>query len=79
MSDNSSANCFVHLRLHTEYSISDSIVTIKPLLKRVVEQGMPAIAVTKSLVLWAASVSWPPMIHTPACVTIFKSGDLVAT
>ncbi|MBL4820413.1 MAG: DNA polymerase III subunit alpha [Gammaproteobacteria bacterium] len=46
MSDNASANLFVHLRLHTEYSISDSIVTIKPLLARAIELGMPTIAVT---------------------------------
>ena len=37
---------FVHLRLHTEYSLSDSLVRIKPLVKRVAELGMPAVAVT---------------------------------
>ena len=37
---------FVHLRLHTEYSLVDGIVRIKPLVSRVAELGMPAVAVT---------------------------------
>ncbi len=37
---------FVHLRLHTDYSLVDGIVRIKPLLARCVELGMPAVAVT---------------------------------
>ncbi len=37
---------FVHLRLHTEYSLVDGLVRIKPLLARVAELGMPAVAVT---------------------------------
>ncbi|WP_347331942.1 DNA polymerase III subunit alpha [Marinimicrobium locisalis] len=40
------SNQFVHLRLHTEYSLSDSLVRIKPLVKKVAELGMPAVAVT---------------------------------
>jgi len=37
---------FVHLRLHTEYSLVDGLVRIKPLVARVAELGMPAVAVT---------------------------------
>jgi DNA polymerase III subunit alpha len=37
---------FVHLRLHTEYSLVDGLVRIKPLIKRVSELGMPAVGVT---------------------------------
>lgn len=37
---------FVHLRLHTEYSLVDSTVRIKPLVAKVAEMGMPAVAVT---------------------------------
>ncbi len=37
---------FVHLRLHTEYSLVDGIVRIKPLIKTVAEGNMPAVAVT---------------------------------
>ena len=37
---------FVHLRLHTEYSLVDGLVRIKPLISRVAELGMPAVAIT---------------------------------
>ncbi|MEJ2061022.1 MAG: DNA polymerase III subunit alpha [Gammaproteobacteria bacterium] len=37
---------FVHLHLHTEYSLIDSVVRIKPLMKTVAEAGMPAVAMT---------------------------------
>ncbi|HTF98033.1 MAG TPA: DNA polymerase III subunit alpha [Cellvibrio sp.] len=40
-----SAN-FVHLRLHTEFSLNDSLVRIKSLVKRVAELNMPACAIT---------------------------------
>lgn len=37
---------FVHLRLHSEYSLVDGLVRIKPLVSRVAAMGMPAIALT---------------------------------
>ncbi|HEX5515138.1 MAG TPA: PHP domain-containing protein, partial [Gammaproteobacteria bacterium] len=37
---------FVHLRVHTEYSLSDGIIRIKPLVKACAAAGMPAVAVT---------------------------------
>ncbi|EXJ16560.1 DNA polymerase III subunit alpha [Imhoffiella purpurea] len=37
---------FVHLHLHSEYSLVDGLVRIKPLAKAVVKAGMPAVAVT---------------------------------
>ena len=37
---------FVHLRLHTEYSLVDGLVRVKPLVNRVEELGMAAVAVT---------------------------------
>jgi len=37
---------FVHLRVHSEYSLSDSIVRLDVLAKRVAELGMPAVALT---------------------------------
>jgi DNA polymerase-3 subunit alpha len=37
---------FVHLHLHSEYSLVDGLVRIKPLVKAVAEAGMPAVAVT---------------------------------
>ncbi|MAL98894.1 MAG: DNA polymerase III subunit alpha [Alteromonadaceae bacterium] len=38
---------FVHLRVHSEYSLVDGLVRIKPLFKRVAELDMPAIALTE--------------------------------
>ena len=37
---------FVHLHLHTEYSLADGLVRIKPLMQAVAEAGMPAVALT---------------------------------
>ncbi len=37
---------FVHLRLHTEFSLRDGLVRVKPLMQRLVQAGMPAVAVT---------------------------------
>ncbi|MBN2689866.1 MAG: DNA polymerase III subunit alpha [Gammaproteobacteria bacterium] len=37
---------FVHLNLHTEYSIIDGMVRVKELIKNCVEHNMPAVAVT---------------------------------
>jgi DNA polymerase-3 subunit alpha len=44
---------FVHLRLHTEYSLCDGIVRIKPLVEAVAAAGMPAVAVTDQSNLFA--------------------------
>ncbi len=45
MTDNVAPD-FVHLRLHTEFSLVDGLVRIPKLMKRVTELGMPAVAVT---------------------------------
>ncbi|GGI90362.1 DNA polymerase III subunit alpha [Halopseudomonas pertucinogena] len=37
---------FVHLRVHTEFSLVDGLVRIKPFAKAVAAAGMPAVAVT---------------------------------
>lgn len=37
---------FIHLRVHTEFSLVDGIVKIKPLVKRLAELNMPALAIT---------------------------------
>ena len=37
---------FVHLRLHTEFSLIDGLLRVRPTLERVVELGMPAVAIT---------------------------------
>ena len=38
---------FVHLRIHTEFSLVDGIVRIKPLVKKLADYGMPAAAITE--------------------------------
>ncbi|OAI21689.1 DNA polymerase III subunit alpha [Methylomonas koyamae] len=38
---------FVHLRIHTEFSLVDGIVRIKPLVKKLGEYQMPAAAITE--------------------------------
>ncbi|WP_019216508.1 DNA polymerase III subunit alpha [Legionella tunisiensis] len=45
---------FVHLRVHTEFSMVDGLVRIKPLMKTIVEKGMNAVAVTDFCNLFAA-------------------------
>ena len=44
---------FTHLSLHTEYSISDSIVRIEQLFQKCIEYNMPAIALTDQSNLFA--------------------------
>ncbi|HEY1874348.1 MAG TPA: DNA polymerase III subunit alpha, partial [Steroidobacteraceae bacterium] len=44
---------FVHLRLHTEYSLGDSVVRIPELITAVAAAGMPAVAVTDQSNLFA--------------------------
>ena len=39
-------NEFVHLRLHSEYSLVDGLVRIKPLAAKVADRAMPAVALT---------------------------------
>ncbi|PVV07929.1 MAG: DNA polymerase III subunit alpha [gamma proteobacterium symbiont of Ctena orbiculata] len=44
---------FVHLRVHSEYSLVDGLVRVKPLVKQVAESGMPAVALTDQSNLFA--------------------------
>ncbi|GGI78876.1 DNA polymerase III subunit alpha [Legionella impletisoli] len=45
---------FVHLRIHSEYSLIDGLVRIKPLMKSLPEKGMNAVAITDYCNLFAA-------------------------
>lgn len=40
------APSFVHLRLHTDFSLVDGVTRVKPLVQRCAELNMPAVAVT---------------------------------
>ncbi len=44
---------FVHLHVHSEYSMVDSVVRIKPLVSAVAKMGMPAVAITDENNLFA--------------------------
>jgi len=44
---------FVHLHIHTEFSLVDGLVRIKPLMQAVAELGMPAVALTDQSNLFA--------------------------
>jgi len=44
---------FIHLRVHSEYSLIDGLIGIKPLIKRVTELGMPAVGLTDQANLFA--------------------------
>jgi DNA polymerase-3 subunit alpha len=44
---------FVHLRVHTEYSLVDGLVRVKPLMKTAAGKGMPAVALTDQSNLFA--------------------------
>ncbi|MGM0703077.1 MAG: DNA polymerase III subunit alpha [Pseudomonadota bacterium] len=44
---------FVHLRVHTEYSLVDGLVRLKPLIQATAERGMPALSVTDEANLFA--------------------------
>ena len=47
-------NTFVHLRLHTEFSLIDGLVRIKPLVSNVAAMNMPAVALTDHCNMFAA-------------------------
>jgi len=45
---------FIHLNVHSEYSLIDSLVRLKPLVKTAATMGMPAIALTDYMNLFGA-------------------------
>ena len=51
--DEVEAGEFVHLAVHSEYSLSDGLVKVKDLAVRVAELGMPAVALTDRANLFA--------------------------
>jgi DNA polymerase-3 subunit alpha len=44
---------FIHLRVHSEFSLVDGLVRVKPLLAAAREAGMPAVAITDQNNLFA--------------------------
>lgn len=46
MSESTKPSAFTHLRLHTEFSITDSLIRVNPLVEQIAQLGMPAVAIT---------------------------------
>ncbi len=72
-----SNDSFVHLHVHSEYSMLDGAARVRPLIDAAVEQGMPAIAVTDHGYMFGAYDFWhsateagiKPIIGTEAYIT----------
>lgn len=72
-----SSDSFVHLHVHTEYSMLDGAARIRPLIEAAVDQEMPAIAITDhgnmfgSYDFWhtATETGIKPIIGTEAYIT----------
>lgn len=47
------AQNFIHLRLHTEFSLSDGLIVIPALMEKLIAFGMPAVAITDQGNLYA--------------------------
>lgn len=54
---------FIHLNVHSEYAIVDSIVQIKPLISKAKQQGMPALALTDVCNLFGMIKFYKAAIH----------------
>lgn len=73
----SSSDSFVHLHVHSEYSMLDGAARVKPLIDAAVAEGMPAIAVTDHGNVFGAFDFWKtataagikPIIGTEAYLT----------
>ncbi|WP_295584962.1 DNA polymerase III subunit alpha [uncultured Lamprocystis sp.] len=65
---------FVHLHLHTEYSLVDGLVGVKPLVKALRAGGMPAVAVTDQCNLFALVRSYKAALV--AGVKLIAGADL---
>ena len=73
----SATDSFVHLHVHSEYSMLDGAARVKPLIDAAVEQGMPAVAVTDHGNVFGAFDFWrtataagiKPIIGTEAYLT----------
>ncbi|AGW41669.1 DNA polymerase III subunit alpha [Leifsonia xyli subsp. cynodontis DSM 46306] len=71
------ADSFVHLHVHSEYSMLDGAARVKPLIDAAVEQRMPAVAVTDHGNMFGAFDFWrtatdagiKPIIGTEAYLT----------
>ena len=68
---------FVHLRVHSEYSLSDGIVRVKPLVAATAAMGSPAVAITDRTNLFAL-VKFYSAAHSQGVKPIIGSDIVVA-
>ena len=66
---------FVHLHLHTEYSLVDSTVRIAQLIERCAEDGMPAVALTDQNNLFAMVKFYKAAMSLLGKKKIYMIGD----
>ena len=70
---------FVHLHLHSEYSLTDSTIRIPELVGRCAALGMPAVAVTDTssfrLVPGWAMTCWKPLTVWPLSARAFGNSS----
>jgi DNA polymerase-3 subunit alpha len=74
---------FIHLRVHSDYSMMDGLNKVKPILSKVAELGMPAVAITDQMNMCglvkfystAHSLGIKPIIGTDFWVTNETFGD----
>ena len=67
---------FIHLKCHTEYSIRDGLLRIKPWLERIAELKMPAVAITDHANLFglikfykqAIAMGIKPIVGAEVCI-----------
>ena len=74
---------FIHLRVHSDYSMMDGLNKVKPILGKVAEYGMPAVAITDQMNMCglvkfyseAHNLGIKPLIGTDFWVTNEVFGD----
>ena len=54
------ASSFIHLHVHSAYSLAEGAIPVKTLVKKCALMGMPAIAITDSSNLFGFSYDNPP-------------------
>ena len=65
---------FVHLHLHTDYSLIDGLVRVKPLVSAVAAAGMPAVAITDQHNLFAAVKMYSAALQAGAQTLTINGG-----
>ena len=64
----SHSGSFVHLHLHTQYSLLDGAIRLKDLIPKAVEYGMPAVAQTDHGNMFGAIDFYTPRLLEGYCL-----------